>query len=317
MTAQGLTREKLTPADDLREVLRQCELKVVTLKGTGTEATSFLRLMDEAQSLFGELEAKGIDLRAERARWETIEQQLYSHAALLVREIQTAGRLAQLRETTKPTPDRWWWFLDEEVRRQRQQAFKRMAVGGIVALLILSIAGLLYRRFLAPDPLTRQTFLLTERAERAIEEGQLEEALTEYEALRELAPDDAEVFLRLGVLYEALERDIDATQAYARAHALLGSQEDFFLERGMLYLEVGQWASARADGEAALALNPESALGYLVLAGAYEAQDQLPEAVDALHQAADLAHAQGNDTLYALIKIRLGVLMGGGGGVSP
>lgn len=84
----------------------------------------------------------------------------------------------------------------------------------------------------------------------------------------------------------------------------------------MLYLEVGQWASARADGEAVLALNPKSALGYLVLAGAYGSQDQLPEAVDALHQAADLAHAQGNDTLYALIKIRLGVLMGGGG-VSP
>jgi hypothetical protein len=39
--------------------------------------------------------------------------------------------------------------------------------------------------------------------------------------------------------------------------------------------------------------------------------------VDALQQAADLALAQENDTLYALIKFRLGVLMGGSGGIGP
>jgi tetratricopeptide (TPR) repeat protein len=317
MCALGLPPEKLTPADNLRETLRQCELKTVALKGSGAEAIGLLKLMDKAQSLFDQLETKGIDLRAERSRWETIERQLCSRAALLVREIQTAGGLAQLRETTEPTPDRWWWFLDEEVRHRRQQAFKRTAVRGIAGLLILVIAGLLYQHFLAPDPLTKHALLLTERAEQAIQEGDLEEAVAEYEALRELTPDDLEVFLHLGVLYETLERDTDAAQAYARAHALLDSQEDLFLRWGMIYLDVGQWESARARAEAALVLNPESAQGYFILASSYEAQGQITEAVDALQQAAELAYAQGDDTLYVLIKLRLGTLMGGSGKVDP
>ena len=317
MTARDLPQEKLTPADDLREVLRQCELKVVALKSTGAEAVDFLHLMDKTQSLFHHFEATGIDLRAERARWKTVEQQLCSRAALLVRETRAAGGLAQLRETTKPTPGRWWWFLDEEVHRRQQQTFKRMSIGGIVVLLILIIVGLLYQRFLALDPLTKQVLQLTRRAEQAIQDGLLEEALSRYEALRELMPNDPEVFLRLGVTYEVTGRGNEATQAYQRAHDLLSSQEDFFIERGIVYLELGQWESARADAETVLALNPESALGYFILGSAYEAQGQIPEAKNALQQAADLALAQGDDTLYAMLKIRMGVLMGGSSGVGP
>jgi len=258
------------------------------------------------------LQAKEIDLRAERSRWESIERQLCSRAALLVREIQKAGGLAHLRETIKPTADRWWWFLDEEVRQRRQQALKRTAVRGIAVLLILVIAGLIYQHFLAPDPLTKQTLLLSERAEQAIQEGHLEEALAEYEALRELTPDDPEVFLHLGVLYETLARAADAAQAYARARALIDNQEDLFLQWGMVYLDVGQWESARARAKAALALNPESARGYFILASTYEAQGQIVDAVDALQRAAELAYAQGDDTLYVLIKLRLGALTGSG-----
>ncbi len=314
MPTRDLPREKLTPADDLREVLRQCELKVVALKGTGVEAVNFLRLMDKAQSLFHPLEAKGIDLRIERSRWETVKRQLRSYAVVLLREIQVAGGLAQLRETFQPPPDHWWWFLDEEMQRQRRQLLKRMSIGGMGALLILAIASLLYQRFLVPDPLISQAFHLAQRAERASQEGRLEEALVEYEALRELTPDDPEVFLRLGVLYEALGQDNDAAQTYARAQDLLNSQEDFLLERGMIYLKLGRWESAQADAQAVLALNPESALGYYILGNVYEAQNQITEAMNALEQAADLAYAQGDNSFYALIKIRLGVLMGSSGG---
>lgn len=317
MPARDLPPEKLTPADDLREMLRQCELQVVALKGSGAKATDLMRLMDEAQSLFQELETKGLDLRAERSRWETIERQLGSRATVLVREVQAAGGLAQLREATRPTPDRWWWFLDKEVHRRRRQSLRRAFVGGGVGLVILIIAGLLYQLFFAPDPLTRQAFRLSQQAEQAISEGNLEAALAEYKALRELTPDDPEVILRLGALYGVLGRGEDADQAYARARELLDSQEDFFIQRGMVFLDLEQWESARADGKAALALNPESTMGYFILGNVYEAQGQIPEAANALARAAELANAQGDNTLYVLIKYRLGVLMGGSGGVGP
>jgi tetratricopeptide (TPR) repeat protein len=317
MPARSLPREKLTPADDLRELLRQCELQVVALKSSGAKVVSFLQLMDRAHSLFHELEAKGIDLRAEQSRWETIGRQVDSYAPVLVKEVRAAGGLAQLRVAEEPTSDRWWWFLDEKVRSRRQQSLRQALVGGGIVLAILVIAGLLYQRFLAPDPLTRQAFQLDQRAERAIQEGDLETALVEYEALHELTPDAPEVILRLGALYEILGRDKDADQAYARARELLNNQESFFTERGMIYLELNQLESALADAKAALTQNPESTLGYLLIGSVYEAQGQIPEAMDALQQAADLALAQENDTLYALIKFRLGVLMGGSGGIGP
>jgi tetratricopeptide (TPR) repeat protein len=182
-----------------------------------------------------------------------------------------------------------------------------------VAVLVLFVASLLYQRFLAPDPLTRQVIQLSQHAERALQEGDLEEALAEYNTLRELTPDDPEVYLRLGVVYEVMGREEEAAQAFARALDLQPSQQAFLVDRGMIYLEISQWESAQADAEAALDLNADAVMGYWILGGVYEAQGQIPEAVEALQQAADLAIAQGNDALYALIKFRLGVLMGGGG----
>lgn len=317
MPARDLPREKLTPADDLREVLGQCEVKVVALKGAAAEAVDFLHLLDDAHALFQELEAKGIDLRPERSRWETIERQLRSRAKVLVGEVQAAGELTRLREATKPTLDRWWWFLDEEVHRQRRQSLRRTLVGGGIALAILVVAGLLYQRFLAPDPLTRQAIHLSQKAEQAIRDGDLETALVEYNALRELTPDDPETILRLGVIHQVLGHDQESARAYARARDLLAGQKDFFVERGLVFLEVGQWELAQDDAEAALALDPESALAYLILGSVYEAQSQIPEAVEALTQAADLANTQGNSALYALLRYRLGILMGGSGGIGP
>jgi tetratricopeptide (TPR) repeat protein len=317
MPARDLPEEKLTPADDLREWLRQCEIKVVALRGNDAEAVNFLHLMDQAQSLFHHLEERGVDLRAERTRWRTIEQQLRSRAASLVKATRTVGGLVQLRETTNPTPDRWWWFLDRELHRRRQQTLKRMAVGGLAALLILAIASLLYQRFLAPDPVTQQATRLSLQAERAIDEGHLEGALTQYEALRDLTPNDPEVFVRLGAIYETMGRVSEAAQAYERAQELLPSKEDFFIERGIVHLQLSQWEAAQSDAEAALALNPELTLAYWILGGVYEAHGQIQEATSALQQAADLAFAQGNDPLYAMIKIRMGILMGGGSGTGP
>lgn len=310
MPPQNLIQEKLTPADDLREILGQCELQVVALKGSGAQAADFLGLLDKAHSLFHRLEAKGVDLRAERTRWETIEGQLDSRARVLVREVEKAGGLEQLRETTEPTPDRWWWFLDDKVRRQQKRLLRRCIITGSIALMGLIIAALLYQRFLAPDPLTVKRFRLERQAEQAIQQGDLESALTHYQALRKLAPDDPQVILGQGVLYEVLGQEQLAEQAYARARELLGNRQEFFTTRGMIYLELDQWEAAQSDSEAALALNPESALAYFILGNAHEAQGQLSEALKAFEQAADLALAQEDNSFYALIKFRLGVLMG-------
>lgn len=317
MPARDLPREKLTPADDLRELLRQCELQVVALKDAGEKAVRFLETLDQTHALFQRLEKKGVDLRAEQTRWDTIQRQLRSRARTLVREVQAQGEWEQLRASENPPPDRWWWFLDREVQRQRQHALRRFLAGGGIALVVLIAAVLLYQRYLAPDPITRQAIRLSQRAEEAIREGDPAAALVEYENLYTLKPDDPEVSLWLGALYEELEQEEKANQAYARARQLLPGEADFFAQRGMIRLELGQFDEARIDAEKATGYDPESTMGYLVLGGAYEAQGQVPEAVDALQKAASLANAQGNNSLYALIQIRLGMLLQGSGGPAP
>ena len=187
----------------------------------------------------------------------------------------------------------------------------------VLILLILVIVGLLYQRFLAPDPITQQAFQLSYQGEQAIREGDLEAALAEYQALRELTPDDPEAYLRQGALYQVLDRKEEAAQAFAYAQTLLSDQTEFFVQRGMIYLELGQLEFAQADAKEALSLNPESTMAHLILASVYESLGQMSEAIDHLEQAATLASAQGNDNLYVLIRYRQGLLMGGSGGVGP
>jgi len=109
---RAIPQPKLTPADDLRDKLQRAERAVANLKGMGTEAIALLELLDEAQDLITRLEAKGMDLRPERTRLITVQNQLRSRAAVLVREVAAAGGLAALRRDRSPGRDRWWWYLD-------------------------------------------------------------------------------------------------------------------------------------------------------------------------------------------------------------
>jgi cytochrome c-type biogenesis protein CcmH/NrfG len=315
--ARDLPRDKLTPADDLRELLRRSELKAVALKGAGQEAVRFLKVLDQIHALFQTLEERGVDLRAEQTRWETVQRQIDSQAKTLVREVETQGGLDRLREAEHPSSDRWWWFLDRQVRRHRQRALRRFLVGGGIALVVLAIAAVLYGRFLAPDPKTQQAYKIGQQAERAVRQGDLGAALAAYEALYRLRPDDAEASLWLGALYEELGQGEKANQAFARARLLLADEGDFFARRGMIHLELERVESALADAEKAIAHDPESTVGHLVLGSALEAQGRFSQAVTALEKAASLADAEGNSSLYALIQIRLAVLLQGGRGPTP
>jgi len=315
--ARDLPQEKLTPADELRDLLRQGELKVVSLTAAGEQVAGLLRLLDQIWQLFQGLEAKGVDLRAERSRWETLTRQLGSRAGTLVGQAVSVGGLAQLRAAEQPTPDRWWWYLDRQVQQQRRQSLRRaLTVGGVVVL-VLVVAWVAYQRFLAPDPATMEVIRISQRAEGAIERGDLEAALSEYQALRDLTPDDPEVHLWLGVLHQMLGQDVMAASSYDQARELVDNTAEFFTNRGMIYLQMGQTGAAQLDAAQALSLAPDFPLAYLLLGGVYEAQGRVPEAVTALETAAQLADAQGDDTLYVLIKVRLGVLMGRSGSAGP
>ncbi len=309
---RAIPQPKLTPADDLRDRLQRAERAVANLKGKGAEVVALLELLDEAQDLIISLEAKGMDLRPERTRLTTVQNQLRSRAAVLVREVAAAGGLSALRQDRAPDRGRWWWYLDELVAQHRRRLLRNGLIAGVVCLILLGIGIVAYNRFLAPDPLTRQKMALINEAEVLLSQSDVPAALEKYQAARALDPTDAEVLIWVGILSQQLGQDVEAENAFSTARVQIGSEVGFLVARGMAYGEAGQLDAAESDAEAALALDPNSAEAHFLLGGVYEAQDRKREAIAELQQAADLARQAGNDTLYVLATTRMAMLLQAG-----
>lgn len=306
---KAIPQPRLTPADDLRDKLQRAERAVANLKGMGAEAVALLELLDEAHDLIIGLEAKGMDLRPERTRLTTVQNQLRSRAAVLTREVAADGGLPTLRQNRAPDRDHWWWYLDELVAQHRRRLLRN---GVIVAAILLILGGAAIaacNRFLAPDPLTRQTMALIGEAEILLSQGDVPGALEKYQAARALDPTNTEALIWVGVLAQQLGQETEAKGAFAAARAQIGSEAEFLVARGMAYAQVNQLDAAASDAEAALALDPNSAEAHFLLGGVYEVRGNSQEAIAELQQAADLARQAGNDPLYVLAATRLAMLL--------
>jgi len=289
-----------TPADRLREALDLAELRVTNLRGAGSQAQELLHLLDQSARGLAELETLGADVRAERVRFETVQRQLRRRQGRFLAEAGMA--LREERAAAQPDRARWWWFLDEEAARQRQYQLRRVLTWGLVIVLLLIVAGLVYDRFIAPPPQVRQAFQHNTRGESLIEERALREALAEFEAAAALTPDNPDPWLWQGVIHFELNELADAQEAFDTARSLYETSFDFLLDRSMAYLRIGDLAAASADVEQAITQNPQAGLAYYMRANVAAAQADYAAALADLERAADLAQAAGDTQLEAAAR---------------
>ncbi|MDH7474614.1 MAG: tetratricopeptide repeat protein [Anaerolineae bacterium] len=193
--------------------------------------------------------------------------------------------------------------------QRRRRLLRNGVIIGAVMLILLAVASVAYHRFLAPDPLTRQTMALLGEAETLLDQGDFPGALEKYQAVLDIAPTNTEALIWTGVLAQQLGQEERARQAFAAARAGAESEVGFLIERGMAYVRLNQLDAAQADAEAALALDPNSAEAHFLLGGVYESQGRSQEAIAEWQQAADLAQQSGNNALYVLISTRLAMLL--------
>ena len=300
---------KAEDADDLRELITQAELIVANLRGAGPRAQTLLFLMDTIQELYASLQEIGVDLRAERTRIESVERMLQSKDSILVGQMRRIGGLARAREAVKPAPAQWWWFLDVRVaERHRYQLRRWLMTGGGVAAVLL-IASLVYTYVFPPDPKRVAAMEKARLAEEALTEGDVATALRHYQEAVEFTPDDAEMHIWVGVLEEKQGHDAAAAEAYARAEEIIGDRASFLAARGMNWYWLGSLDEALADAEAALAIEPDLAEGYMLLANVYEARGDIRAAIEAFEKTAELAEKANNSALIVLAKTRLGMLL--------
>jgi tetratricopeptide (TPR) repeat protein len=298
-----------TGPDGLRRELRSAELAVAALRlGVGRRAVlELLHCLDRIDEAAEHLGRRGIDLRAERARIETVHNITLQKSGIVARAL--AGEWDALRAEVEATRPRWWWYLDqrEVTARARRRRRTGWTAGGAALLMGMIVAG--YLLFLRPDEAVRRRVALVAQAERLAEAGSYAEALVLYRQAAELAPSDAELYVAMGALNEAMAEPQAADKAYDQAEALYGDAARFWADRSGRYLLLGWWVEGETAAQAALELDPELALAYCHLGSAYEAQGRIEEAIAAVRACGERAREQGQDELYVLSASRLALLL--------
>jgi tetratricopeptide (TPR) repeat protein len=289
-----------TPADRVREALDKAERLVSNLRGAGPQVLELLHVLDQGADGLAKLEAAGVDVRAERVRFETVQRQLRRRQGLFLAEAGAAFR--EERTAVQPERGRWWWFLDKAVARQRVHRLRRWLVGILIAAAVLWGTWWAYDRFIAPPPQVRQAFQHRASGEALVEEGDLRAALAEFEAAAALTPDNPEPWTWQGVIHFELGQVDDAQVAFEAARSLHGTDFDFLLERGMAYLRVGDLPAASADAEQAIVERPDSGHGHYLRAVIATERGDYRAAVADLERAAELAQSAGDARLEAAAR---------------
>jgi tetratricopeptide (TPR) repeat protein len=304
-----------TRAVQLREQIRELEVVAAGFQGRSADnARGLLTLRDSVEKELSALEEQGMDLRPERTRVKTIDNILVRKAQGLERALGSTGGLAGARRDVQPSDDQWWWFLDEYIAEQRRKSAKKFITIFVVAAVLLIGGNWAMNRFFGMDPVEREARGYISSAEQALAMGNFEEAIAGYQQAIETQPEMSEAHIGLGVLYALQGRDEESQQALARAEELVGDRSMYLLALSRAYSSIGEMDQALEAAEEAVELSPRSAQAYLIRGGVYEAIGRRAEALTDYELSGELAREQGEDALYVLARMRMGMLLQSGAG---
>jgi len=289
-----------TPADRIRKALDEAEIRLSNLRGAGPQVLELIHLLDQAADALAELESSGVDVRAERVRFDTLQRQLRSRQVRLLAE--AGAGFQKEREAVQPDRTRWWWFLDEAVAQQRAHRLRRTLIGILAAAVLLAIAWLAYDRFLAPSPEMRAAFERSAIGESLVQQGDLRAALAQFKAAAALDPDNPEYWIWQGVIHAELDESDEAQTAFETARSLYETDLEFLLGRAMAYLRAGDVSAASTDAQQAIRENPDSGYAYYMRASVAMEAGDYAQAIADLDKAAELAQAAGDTQLEATAR---------------
>lgn len=306
--ARAIDSGRVTPADELRELLGAAEDRVVDPR-TGGGVPELFQWMDKIAQLLPALAADGVDLKAERARWQTLQAQVHRRSHRLLQAWPGPSSLAEARPTLQPDPSHWWWWLDQEVAAARRRRLVRgaMLLAAVVAVAVSVIA--LVSRLLPVDPQVRELQRLRFQVETALADQDRATARNLLQQAVSLDPTDPGLQVQLGVAAEELGEGDQAMAAWDEALGLLGHDEaQFRMLRGQAYLAYGRLEQALEDEQEAVALAPDRAGAYYFLGLAHELLGHRAEAIAAYTRAAELA-GDTDPQLVVLARTRLATLL--------
>jgi Tfp pilus assembly protein PilF len=185
---------------------------------------------------------------------------------------------------------------------------RRLWQGAALVAAVLAVLYGVYQRFLAPSPEVTAAFAHRQKSEQALEQNDLNAALREVETAIAAMPAEADQWVLKGVIQSLLGQEQAAGETFAAAEAKLGSRSALLVSRGQRWLLAGRFDAALADAQAAIALDPDSIVGHLVLGQVFERTQQEWKAITAYEQAARLADAQNQPQLAVMARMQLGMI---------
>lgn len=314
--ARAIKSGPLTPADELRELLSACEARVIR-PTEGNGVPELFGWMDRIQALIPALQVTGVDLRAEQARWETVQAQVQQRGPTILAAWPPSPSLAEARDRTAPDSARWWWWLDQVVTGARRRRARRVvavvatvAVVGVLAVVLLS-------RLFPVDPVAREVHRLQLAVDDALAAQDATRARQLLDQALAVAPDDASLAVAAGVAAQVTGDEARADQLWSRSRELLADDPaQFYLQRSQAFLRFGRGQETVEDAQAALKLRPDWAAAYYFLGTGYEALGDVAAAVDAYTRASELAEDE-DPRLVVLARTRLASLVQQGPQLRP
>ncbi len=298
-----------TPSAQLRELLGQLEVHIGKLeRDSGEGAREIPALFDAADAVIAELQRAGAPLSAEIARFETVSASFRRKARTFLRKVGGIDAFIMLREGHNPEAAQWWWFIDQWVADQSRVQRRRQLKSLLIGAAVLAALAVIYTLFLQPDAATLERVRRHQDAEQFALAGDDASALEQVNAALAVAPGDASLLALKGVLQARLGLEAEATTTFAAAEAASDSREHFFLIRAQAYLSIGMYDAMIADAEAAIAVNPQSARGYLYLAQANANLGNLLDAQMYYEKAEEQARAAGDAELEAFARVQMAYL---------
>ena len=260
-----------TPITELRSDLDKAERMLPQL-----DAANVGGLPGAPGSTAGALRASGRRRRRPARRADALERSAgrrsLARAGAIVRAAGARPSYRTLRAQHPPATGTWW-HLDELLAAQRQRNWRRTAITLGVVAVVLIVAALVYRTWLAPSP---EVVLQVERAarhrirrhgrrtgrglcDRRIHAGEL--------------PDDPQLLVWAGVLAEQLGDTAQAAAYLARARAALTAEPlNFHLSLAQTRFQANDLDGAVEAAKAAEAVAPDDPRVAFMFGSIAEAQ---------------------------------------------
>jgi len=305
-------QKKMTPADELRQILTDLEKRRLTVKKMdSTQALILLQDFDKVYQFFEQFADSDLNLSSEKGQFRELQGQYRKIIGTVLKALGGSEVLEKYRPTPPPIPKRWWWYANEIVLA-RQQQFRRQ-IFRVVAVMLLIIGGifLAFKTVLAPDPLVIARYEAEQHTLDATEKGNYQEALLIVEGGLKQVPDSADLILLKGGLYDLLGREAEAKPFFEQAKNRL-TPFPFYITRAQFYIRANKVVKAEADTREAIRIDENKAIAWLLLGQSLEGQEKITDAVAAYQKGADLASEQGESQLVIIGRMAIARLMNGG-----